>query len=142
VLLVEDDPSVRRLAARSLIQLGYEVIDAASAREAVEAAARCDGRIACAIVDLVLPDAAGREAVASLRAAGAEAPVLYVSGWGDDASSGEAFLGKPYAPIDLARRVRVLLDAAAGGARRRPQPDARASGRTQTAETLGTVYQG
>jgi two-component system cell cycle sensor histidine kinase/response regulator CckA len=125
ILLVEDDASVRRQAARVLGQLGYAVLDAASASEARAKATRHEGPIHCLVVDYELPDGSGPEVAARIVDGGRPIPTLVVSGSPDGArasqAAGLAFMPKPYAPIDLARRIRLLLDGAgAVAARRQP----------------------
>jgi PAS domain S-box-containing protein len=129
ILLVEDEPSIRRIATRALEQLGYAVVDAASASEALAKAARHAGRIDCLVVDLELPDGSGREAASWILAGRGPVPALLVSGSPvadaerDRAGARFQFLAKPYTPIELARRVRLLLDGArAAGAAVTPDP--------------------
>ncbi len=113
ILVVEDDSAVRRLAVRSLAQLGYEVIDAGSAAEAQEKLSRHPRAIQGLLMDVQLPDGEGPEAARRILSGRGSVPVLFVSGapeaLGEDAAS-DQFLAKPYAPIDLARRLRVLMD--------------------------------
>ena len=137
VLVVEDEANVRRLAVRALGQLGYEVLDAASASEAVAKASRHAGPIHALVVDLELPDGSGREAAAWVQGDRGPIPTLLVSGSPEvlDAERDRAgarfeFMAKPYAPIDLARRVRLLLDGARATDGGGPLPPARTGART------------
>jgi PAS domain S-box-containing protein len=112
ILVVEDDATVRRLATRSLQQLGYEVVDAGSASEAHAKLAHEPGRVDCLVMDVQLPDGEGRPAAERILTGRGRVPVLFVSGSPDALGSGDPsseFLAKPYTPIDLARRLRALL---------------------------------
>ena len=119
IVVVEDEDALRKLAARILTDLGYEVIaccDAASALSVVEKLTR---PIDLLFTDVIMPGMSGRDLAAHLRAARPSLRVLFTSGYTrdvlvvDDASEqGVEFLRKPYVPDELARRVRDLLDRA------------------------------
>ncbi|MFW5952338.1 MAG: response regulator, partial [Gemmatimonadota bacterium] len=68
ILVVEDDDAVRSLAARVLRREGYEVVEAADATRALEAAALSDHPIALLLTDLVLPGESGAELAGTLCA--------------------------------------------------------------------------
>lgn len=117
ILVVEDDPNVRRLIRAALIRAGYAVLEAAGAAEAlalVHDAARFD----LLLTDVVMPGMSGRalaEEVALIRPG---VPVLYMSGYADDdilhhgvQRSEMAFIQKPFLPAALAAKVRTVLDA-------------------------------
>jgi two-component system, cell cycle sensor histidine kinase and response regulator CckA len=119
LLLVEDEESVRRYARVALESLGYTVIEAANGLQALDRAAMFDGPIHMLLTDVVMPEMGGRDLVERLRLQRPELHVLYMSGYTDDVivrhgviEESDAFLQKPFTPIDLARRVRVLLDNA------------------------------
>jgi len=115
VLLVEDDASVRAIAAASLRAQGYEVRDAALAVEALERA--FEGAPPDLLVtDVVLPQMSGRQLATKLRQMLPGLKILFVSGYGGaDAGDEAAFLEKPFTPASLVDAVgRVLW---AGGRR-------------------------
>ncbi|HEX5325059.1 MAG TPA: ATP-binding protein [Acetobacteraceae bacterium] len=108
VLLAEDEPPVRRLAARALTAQGWEVIAAADA-DAVLRLLPCAGtaarRPAVLITDIALPGCDGPALVRAIRQRWPGLPALLISGYADTAiSSGlepVGFLRKPFALADL-----------------------------------------
>jgi len=99
------------------VEAGYTVLEAANAAEAIELFDRSQGRVAMLVSDVVMPGLNGHELSRRLRLRVPSLPTLFVSGYSFDArgdSSGfddERFLAKPYEPVELARRVRSILDA-------------------------------
>jgi PAS domain S-box-containing protein len=118
VLLVEDDPSVRELAARVLRNQGYTVLEAANGNEALRISREGNrGKIYLLLTDVVMPQMGGRELVSQFRAHYPEIKVLFISGYTDSTMThnailkpGEHFLEKPFSPTGLARKVREVLD--------------------------------
>ena len=116
VLLVEDDPAVRRFARRVLEEAGFTVFEAGDGVAALEIAARNPG-LDLLLTDAVLPGIGGGEIAERLHADRPGLPVLYVSGFTEDSvvqhgvvAPGISFLAKPYRGVDLLRRVRAVLD--------------------------------
>jgi two-component system cell cycle sensor histidine kinase/response regulator CckA len=103
VLLVEDEPIVRRLAERALAQAGWRVAAFGSAEDALAAATVPDAVVA----DVTLPGMDGRALVAALRARWPKLPAVLVSGYADSALQADpgagktVFLAKPYALSEL-----------------------------------------
>jgi CheY-like chemotaxis protein len=121
VLLAEDDEMLRPLSKGLLERLGYHVLVAEDATQALEVAAGYRGPIHLLIADVVMPGASGRELARRLAESRPDTRVLYVSGYTDDAivrhgmlEPGLAFLQKPFTPDVLARKVREVLDAPKG----------------------------
>ncbi len=119
VLLVEDEQALRALAVRVLEARGYTVLEASNGEQALRAAEAYAGRIDLVVTDVVMPVMGGRELVERLGRARPATRVLYMSGYtdGDVVRRGlmhaqRSFVQKPFAPDDLARRVREVLDAA------------------------------
>ncbi|MBI5068207.1 MAG: PAS domain S-box protein [Deltaproteobacteria bacterium] len=120
VLLVEDDPGVRRLACNVLRRLGYRVLQAANGIEALEVWARHGPEVALLLTDMVMPGGiTGRELAERLHAERPALKVIYSTGYTDDMlGQASALLGtphvleKPYGPGELGRRVRACLDEA------------------------------
>ena len=118
ILLVEDEPQVRKLAAIALERVGFTVIEAKHPEEAFAATARHQGPIHLILTDVVMPGMNGRVMVEKLIARYPDARILFMSGYTDDAlaplgvAQGDvAFLQKPFTPKQLADRVRDVLDA-------------------------------
>jgi two-component system cell cycle sensor histidine kinase/response regulator CckA len=117
VLLVEDEGLVRALARRVLEEHGYTVLEAAEALAALELSARHEGRIDLLLTDVVMPKMSGCELAQQLASLRPGTRVLYTSGYNEEAIGqhgvtdfGAAFLGKPFTPGMLARKVREVLD--------------------------------
>jgi len=117
VLIVEDEPQVRRLARRALERRGYTVLEAGDGAEAL---AVSDGRhapIHLVLADAVLPEQGGRQVVDALRARRPEIAALFMSGYAPDAvlrqhvaASGAPFVQKPFTADQLTAAVRAALD--------------------------------
>jgi two-component system, cell cycle sensor histidine kinase and response regulator CckA len=119
ILVVEDDPLVRGMARRSLIDAGFQVLDAANGREALAVAA-AEPRLDAVLTDLAMPEFGGRELARRLRESRPDLPVVFMSGYSEDEvtrrgllEGGVPFLEKPLAPEVLARTMREVLDGAA-----------------------------
>jgi two-component system, cell cycle sensor histidine kinase and response regulator CckA len=81
ILVVEDDPLVRKAAIRSLSAAGYRVIVAGSGREALEVAAREKHAFDLLLTDVIMPGQNGRELADELRRSRPDLRVLYMSGY-------------------------------------------------------------
>lgn len=117
ILLVEDEPALRTVARRALERQGYVVLEAADADTALGLASRHHGPLDLLVTDVVMPGGSGPELATRLVAARPHVKVLYMSGYTDEAivhhgvlEAGVAYLGKPFSPDDLGRRVRAELD--------------------------------
>jgi CheY-like chemotaxis protein len=117
ILLVEDEPAVRQVAARMLTLAGYRVLEASDGVEALEVFDSAAADIALVVTDVVMPRLGGAELARRLRERSPRLRVLFTSGYTEDAmvverlDRGQAFLQKPYLPVALTGRVRALLDA-------------------------------
>jgi CheY-like chemotaxis protein len=117
ILVVEDNEPLRRMSARQLRDLGYEVIEASNGAEAL-AVFEIGGEIDLLFSDIVMPGGLDGQALA--RRAVALRPglkVLYTSGFTAAAGAAVAsevadkLVSKPFRKAELARRVRAILDA-------------------------------
>ena len=118
ILLVEDDPSVRRLTRALLVRHGYQVLEARSGVEALEIWEAATQRIDLVLTDLVMPDGvSGRDLANRLQARSPTLKVILTSGYGADVVPrsremrlGPSFLAKPCTPRTLLEAVRTCLD--------------------------------
>jgi two-component system cell cycle sensor histidine kinase/response regulator CckA len=116
VLVVEDEPFVRLVAVRSLARAGYRVCEAPDAATALAEVER-DGHPDLLLTDVAMPGMNGFDLVRRLCDASPGQRVLLMSGYVEPGAV--AFKGfdptrdiiqKPFAPAELLRRVRAVLD--------------------------------
>lgn len=120
ILLIEDEPHIRRFLGISLRMQGYQVLEAASGREAREIMKAQS--VDLVVLDLGLPDIEGRDLLIDLRAS-STVPVMVLSVRSSenekvallDAGAND-YMTKPFGVQELSARVRALL-------RQRPGPD-------------------
>ena len=117
ILLVEDEDAVRALVRTILETRGYAVIEAPNGRAGLKLCETHAGKIDLLVTDVVMPEMGGREfAVAAVKLRPG-LKVVFVSGHTQDVilkegiQHGEAFLQKPFDPMQLAQKVRDTLDA-------------------------------
>jgi PAS domain S-box-containing protein len=117
VLLVEDEPSARRLARRVLSKAGYEVIEARDGREAVEAYRRHRWKIDLVLLDVVMPKMMGSEVRRRIREIDSDVRILFSSGYSRAgghldfiAREGLDLISKPYPTKALLEKIREILD--------------------------------
>jgi two-component system KDP operon response regulator KdpE len=113
VLVVDDEPNIRRALRVWLEQHDYEVILAATGEEALDLAATRSPDVV--ILDLVLPDISGLEVCRGLRE-WSQAPVIVLSAKGEERDKIEAldhgaddYLTKPFGMGELLARIRAVL---------------------------------
>lgn len=118
ILIVDDDDALRSMSARVLARGGYEVVEARSGTEAVDLVRRRGLSVDLLITDIVMPGLGGPALAQALIAENRLTRVLYVSGYADQpvlreqiARGAVHFLAKPYAPAELAARVRQAIDS-------------------------------
>ncbi len=112
ILVVDDEPSLVRMAARSLEIGGFEVVCAGTGTEALEVLRRED-RVAAVLLDHELPDMTGLEVLAQMRQF-STAHVVLSSGYPMDAEAeqlGVFVLHKPYMPTQLIAFMQDILKA-------------------------------
>jgi CheY-like chemotaxis protein len=118
ILLVEDQTSVRSFAGAALKDYGYHVIEAVDGDEAMSAAEQVAEELHLLLTDVVMPGMNGRELSERLRKRHPSLKVLFMSGFTADVIAERgvldrsvAFLHKPFSPVELAAKVREVLDA-------------------------------
>ncbi|MGA2176113.1 MAG: PAS domain S-box protein [Verrucomicrobiota bacterium] len=120
ILLVEDDPALREMAATLLRRLGYTVLAAADGIEALSLKQQREvGHIDLLFTDVVMPHMSGKELADRVRALNPHTRVLFTSAYTENAivdqgvlNKGVALLQKPFTPSALARKLREVLDQA------------------------------
>jgi PAS domain S-box-containing protein len=116
ILVVEDEPAVRRLVRTVLEDGGYHIREAANGREALEYLERGAGHVDLILTDVVMPDITGPELVARLAPLEHAIPVLFMSGYADTHllnrgvnQSTIGVLRKPFTGEQLTTRVAEVI---------------------------------
>jgi CheY-like chemotaxis protein len=116
VLVVEDEPAVRRIATLALRQAGHRVLEAVDGEDARRVADAAAEELELLVTDVVMPGMGGRALAGALRERRPNLSVLFVSGYTEDealqsevASPRTAFLAKPFTPDSLRAKVEALL---------------------------------
>ncbi len=117
ILIVEDDPAVRRLAVVILGNSGYKIQESNNAFEALTLIRRNPG-FDLVLTDVIMPQMSGKELSDKIKAQCPHTKILLMSGYTDDAlahhgvlDEGLLFLEKPFSPAKLTRKVREVLDS-------------------------------
>ena len=118
ILVVEDEPSVRRVTRRLLAAQGYRILEAESGDEALRMYAEHRAEIALVLTDLVMPgDVNGRELAKRLTESDPRIRVIFMSGYSAEVAGreldlhvGENFLPKPFTRVELLATIRRALD--------------------------------
>jgi DNA-binding response OmpR family regulator len=116
VLVVEDEPSIRGFVTINLKRSGYEVIEAASAEEALQLL-RTTKDIAVALLDVMLPGQLdGFDICASLRSTHPNIGIIMLTAKGQDNDKikglqlgADDYMTKPFSPAELIARIQSLL---------------------------------
>lgn len=118
VLVVDDEPSVRSMMRRSLVEEGYDVLEAGAGSEALATLENGQAPVRLVICDLIMPDMEGGTLGTLIVERWPNLAVLYVSGFpGADGAeekmmpAGATFLRKPFSPKELIDRVRMMVGA-------------------------------
>ena len=113
VLVIDDDPPIRKLLKLGLSTQGYEILEASNGRLALELMAQHPALI---ILDLGLPDIQGHELLRMIRGRDDDVPIVVLSSRGDEAGKVEAldlgaddYLTKPFGMDELLARLRAAL---------------------------------
>lgn len=116
ILVVDDEPALGELMGMLLNDLGYRVLLARDAQEALETARTFPGKIDLLIADLTLPDLNGRKLATTLKGSRPETKVLFMSGFdastvmeNTPASVRDPFVEKPFTPGVMAQKVHDVL---------------------------------
>lgn len=114
ILVVDDEPAIRRLLRTSLSSQGFQVLEAADGKHALAEIERSQPDLV--ILDLGLPDISGLDLIRIVRAGGSAIPILVLSSRADETGKVEAldlgaddYVTKPFGTGELFARVRAAL---------------------------------
>lgn|GEM_PF-731830 len=116
ILLVEDEPGVRRLVRRMLVERGYRVVEAADGEEALTLCRELRPPADLVLTDIVMPNLNGADLAGELRRAHPDVRILFMTGYTDEAirdygvAPAAEILRKPFLAETLEQRVRELLE--------------------------------
>jgi two-component system cell cycle sensor histidine kinase/response regulator CckA len=118
ILLVEDEPQVRRFTKTLLEKHGYSVFDSGDGTEALAMLKTLDGSVDLVVTDLVMPGMDGRQLRERIRREYPKLPTLFISGYSPDYLREQTGLeqpaevvGKPFTSVELLRKIRSLLES-------------------------------
>ena len=113
VLVIDDEPPIRKLLRMGLTTQGYEILEASNGKMALE---KLVEEPALIILDLGLPDVQGHELLRTIRARNESVPIVVLSSRGDEAGKVQAldlgaddYLTKPFGMEELLARLRAAL---------------------------------
>ncbi|HAV62296.1 MAG TPA: hypothetical protein DCY13_08005, partial [Verrucomicrobiales bacterium] len=116
ILVVEDEPAVRLLVKKILERKGHRVIEASSGSEALSQMEQEGADLDLVLTDLVMPGLSGRELWEHLRVRWPNLPVIYMSGYTEDAvvkhgvlKEKVSFLQKPFKPDALLEKLQEVM---------------------------------
>jgi nitrogen-specific signal transduction histidine kinase len=119
ILLVEDEPALRKLAAAMLEREGYSVLEASDGADALQLLGENDGLVDLVLSDIIMPRIGGPELARRAASRWPELPFVFMSGYIDE-SLGQSrslaaeteFVPKPFTREQLTRKLREVLDRA------------------------------
>jgi two-component system KDP operon response regulator KdpE len=113
VLVIDDEPAIRKLLRMGLTTQGYEILEAPNGKAALELLAEGPALI---VLDLGLPDIQGHELLRMIRGRNDSVPIVVLSSRGDEAGKVQAldlgaddYLTKPFGMDELLARMRAAL---------------------------------
>jgi two-component system KDP operon response regulator KdpE len=113
VLVIDDEPPIRKLLKMGLTTQGYQVLEAPNGKTALEALGQ---RPDLVILDLGLPDIQGHDLLRTIRARNESVPIMVLSSRGDEAGKVQAldlgaddYVTKPFGMEELLARMRAAL---------------------------------
>lgn len=115
VLVVDDEPGVRQLAARILYEEGFGVYEAVDGRDALDFIERGDVSLDAVLSDIVMPRLNGVQLTELLARTHPDLPIVLMSGYGldelaqHDIAAPCSVLGKPFSPERLVSEVRRCI---------------------------------
>ncbi|MGQ9688727.1 MAG: PAS domain S-box protein [Desulfobaccales bacterium] len=114
ILVVEDEPTLRRVSSKLLEKLGYRVLEASSGEQALKIFAQHRSEIDLIIMDMIMPGLNGMQTLERLRALDPRVRVILCSGMGETKEeslpSGVSFIPKPVPLEILSQKVAAALE--------------------------------
>lgn len=117
VLVVDDEPSIRKMLVQTLQPLGYKLFDAPSGEDAVKLSDACPCSIDLLVTDVVMGEMNGIQLAETLQQRRPDIKVIFISGYTDNAIVQQDMIDrklilmqKPLIPTALAAKVREVLD--------------------------------
>ena len=114
ILVVDDDPEIRRLLSRFLVEQGFRV--AAAGSRAEFEARKAEGQFDLVILDVMLPDGSGLDICRSLRNSDPRICIILVTALKEEVDrivglelGADDYIGKPFSPRELVARIRAVL---------------------------------
>jgi DNA-binding NtrC family response regulator len=95
VLVVDDEERIRTLYRRWLVRAGYDVIEAGSGSEAMQALLLSETRVKLVITDRNMPSGSGEELIRAVQATWPTMPIVVVTGFGGDLRTSVPVIEKP-----------------------------------------------
>jgi len=118
LLVVEDEPAILKITRITLQRLGYSIIEAASAKDALSLATQHEGPLHLLLTDVVMPEMNGLDLYTRIATSHPGIRVIFMSGYSadifsypDDGKGDASFLQKPFSMQQLSAKVREVLDA-------------------------------
>ena len=120
VLVVDDDPTIRKMVSDTLAPFGYQVIEADCGEKALEIFKAREGTIDLLLTDVIMPGMNGRELFERVKSIRPDQKMIFMSGYTDDVIAhhgvlepGIFFINKPLVPSQLTKKIRDVLDSIA-----------------------------
>ena len=112
ILLVEDEPAVRKLFVTALLKAGYKVLEARNGEEAVKLFEQHSDSVDLLLTDMRMPYMGGAELAKELRHRKHNLKLICISGYPGSLETITAtdFLAKPFSRDEMLRKVRDVLD--------------------------------
>ena len=119
LLVVEDEADLRDVIINILQGYGYRTYDAGTGEEALELCSQLKGeKIDMLLTDVVMPGMNGKELADEMLNLFPDVKILFISGYTgkrivthDILSRGLSFLAKPFSPMELLQKIRLILDS-------------------------------
>ena len=122
VLVVDDEPGVRKLLELVLREQGFDVWAAANGKEAIECCWRKDNDVDLVLLDVRMPDLDGPQVLANLRKLNPQIQACFMTGWSGSYTEEQllklgavCILKKPFGMRELVQALRKMIDIPSSG---------------------------